>query len=216
MAWGAQRVGALSSGRVSTIMVHMIEDPPPHPHRKRCKRYDVPYQAHYLTFSCFGRKPFLSRDRPRRWFLESLDAARLVNPFDLWGFVLMPEHVHMLILPHEGSRISAILTSIKQPVTQRCVAWVRQNAPSFLSAMADAGHGGRTFHRLWLRGGGYDRNVWSTKDIHEKLRYIHENPVRRGLVDRAEDWPWSSARAWQEGIDTPIRIDRETFPILVS
>jgi putative transposase len=55
----------------------------------------------------------------------------------------------------------------------------------------------------------------SVRDTHEKLRYIHRNPVRRGLVARAEDWPWSSALAWATGAEDPMKIDRETLPVLI-
>jgi len=57
---------------------------------------------------------------------------------------------------------------------------------------------------------GFD--LWTAKELHEKIAYIHNNPVRRGLIQRPEDWPWSSCRAWQTGIDEPLRIDRETLP----
>ena len=184
------------------------------PHRKTCKRWDHPWDAHAITFSCFHRQAFFSRPRACRWFLDALDHARAARPFDLWGFVIMPEHVHLLILPREGVTISSILSAFKQPVAKRALVWVRRYAPDFLEAMADCRPNGRVIHRFWLRGGGYDRNLRSTSDVHEKLRYIHDNPVRRGLVRRAEDWPWSSFRAWQSGMDDLIRIDRETFPIL--
>jgi putative transposase len=146
--------------------------------------------------------------------LEAIDQARACQPFDLWGFVIMPEHVHLLILPHEGVTISAILSAVKQPVGKRALVWVRRYAPGFLGGMANCRPKGRVTHRFWQRGGGYDRNLRSTHDVHEKLRYIHENPVRRGLVQRAEDWEWSSSRAWQSGADEMIRIDRDTFPVL--
>jgi putative transposase len=52
--------------------------------------------------------------------------------------------------------------------------------------------------------------------VHEKIRYVHKNPVRRGLVDRAGDWPWSSYRAFTEGVDEPLALDRETIPVVVN
>ncbi len=169
----------------------MGSDPP---HRKRCKRWDIPWNAHCLTFSCFHRGAFLGRDRTRAWFLESLDAARASAGFALWAFVVMPEHVHLLIAPHEGVRISTILSAIKQPVARRAVAFLKECDPSGLAALLDAQPSGRRTHRFWQPGGGYDRNMRSTRDVHEKLRYIHLNPVRRGLVERPEDGP--GRRGW--------------------
>ena len=73
---------------------------------------------------------------------------------------------------------------------------------------------GRESHRFWQRGGGYDRNLRSVADVHEKINYIHGNPVRRGLVGGPEEWLWSSYRSWMDGIDEPIRIDRDSLPPL--
>ena len=184
------------------------------PHRKTCKRYDVPWHAHYLTFSCFRRQAFFTGKMSPQWFLESLDAARARQRFDLWAYVIMPEHVHLIILPAEGSKISRILFAIKKPLADRVVAWVRENSPGFLTRMTESRPGGKVTQRFWQAGGGYDRNLWTPKEIHEKVHYVHDNPVRRKLVARPEDWPWSSYLAWERGIDSPLRIDRETVPVL--
>ena len=68
---------------------------------KTCRRYNVPGDADALTFTCFRRHPLLSRNRACHWFVESLDATRKKHDFDLWAYVLMPEHVHPLIYPRE-------------------------------------------------------------------------------------------------------------------
>ena len=183
-------------------------------HRKLCKRWDEPWDVHCLTFSCFNRQPFFKKDQPCLWFLDSLDRARTRHPFDLWAYVIMPEHVHLLIWPHEGTRISPILKSLKLPVAQRAIRWLTKQAPQFLDRLRDVQPNGDFAYRFWQRGGGYDRNMRSVRDVHEKLDYIHGNPVRRKLVAMPEDWQWSSARAWATGGDEPLRIDRESFPQL--
>jgi len=180
--------------------------------RKRCKRWDIPWSVHFLTFSCFGRRAFLSKDRSRRWLLVALERARALHAFDLWGWVIMPEHVHLLIWARPETEISPVLKSVKQPVARAALAWVRREAPQFLPQMLDLQPNGRRSYRFWQRGGGYDRSMRTVRETYEKLHYIHQNPVHRGLADRAEDWPWSSARAWALGIDEPVRIDRGSFP----
>jgi putative transposase len=185
-------------------------------HRKLCKRYDVPWHGHYLTFSCFKQQPFFSGRFTTGWFLENLDVARKVEPFDIWAYVVMPEHVHLFILPNERSRIDRILWRIKKPFSDRILEWVGSHNPSFLRKMEHRRMNGRVVHRFWQPGGGYDRNMWTVSMIHEKIRYIHENPVRRGLVQKAEDWPWSSARAWSDGTDQPLWIDRQSVPIWIQ
>jgi putative transposase len=181
-------------------------------HRKQCKRYDIPGHAHYLTFSCFQRQAFLTRDRTRRWLCDAIRAAKKKQPFDLWAFVIMPEHAHLLVFPHERATISGILKSVKQPVAQRALHWVQANAPTFLPKMADPQPNGQLSYRFWQRGGGYDRNIWSLEEVIGKVRYIHENPLRRGLVERPEQWPWSSWRAWEYGVSEPLPIDSHSLP----
>ncbi|MCK4626323.1 MAG: transposase [Phycisphaerae bacterium] len=182
--------------------------------RRHRKSFDIIGDAHCLTFSCFQRQPFFNGRYSPRWFLDAVEQARSKHPFELWAFVIMPEHVHMVILPHEGVKIRTILSRTKHPVTRRALHFVEKNCPSFAARMIDRQPNGKITHRFWLRGGGYDRNLRSVRDVHEKIRYIHENPVRRGLVKCPEDWQWSSASAWASDIDEPIRIDRESLPPL--
>ena len=185
-------------------------------HRKRCKRYDVEWQAHCLTFSTFGRQPFLTKPRSCQWCLRAMRLGREKGMFDLWAYVIMPEQMHVVLLPHSDVQISRILTTIKQSSSKRALHWVRQNAPEFLAKMTDDQPNGKRHYRFWQRGGGYDRNLRTTRDIHEKIQYIHANPVRRGLVARAEDWQWSSCTAWATGLDEPMGLDRESLPPLMT
>jgi REP element-mobilizing transposase RayT len=86
-------------------------------HRKRCRRINDPGHAHSLTFSCFRRQAFLSKDGSRRWLIEAIDRARSKHEFHVWAYVIMPEHAHLLIWPNDVNYdISDILSSIKQSV----------------------------------------------------------------------------------------------------
>jgi putative transposase len=184
-------------------------------YRKLCKRYDIDGDAHHLTFSCYHRLPLLSKDRSCHWVLQALQLGRERGQFHLWAFVIMPEHVHLVLHPQNGAKISQILTTLKQSVSKRALLWLGQNAPQFLSQLADVQPNGQRSHRFWQRGGGYDRNLRSVTNIYEKIEYIHANPVRRGLVDGPQAWPWSSFRAWETGGDEPIVIDRDSLPPLM-
>jgi REP-associated tyrosine transposase len=183
-------------------------DPPPERHRKRCRRFNDIGHAHALTFSCFQRQPFLSRERSRLWTLEAIRHARQVHAFHLWAYVLMPEHVHLLIHPVSPEyRISAILSSLKQPVAKKAVRYIREHAPEFLDRMRDRQPGGTENFRFWQRGGGYDRNLWEPRYIWSTIDYIHLNPVRRGLCQRPDDWIWSSARNYCDGVGSAESLD---------
>ena len=179
--------------------------------QKRRRRSDEAGQARELTFSCYHRYPFLSRDRTRRWFLEALQEARGRWPIDLWAYVLMPEHVHLLVYPREaGVMISGFLSDVKEPIAREAIAYLRRHAPDWLPRIR-VREGSRVRHRFWQPGGGYDRNIAGGSTLRRVMDYIHANPVRRGLVERPEDWEWSSAR-WYAGIHPSlIEMDR-TLP----
>jgi putative transposase len=184
-------------------------------HRKLVKHYDIPGHAHFLTFSCYQRLPLLSKDRTRRWFVEALEEARAQQAFDLWAWVIMPEHIHLLLRPRRVKyRMARILAAIKKPVGTSAIQYLRDHAPAFLKRLTVV-HRGRTYHRFWQAGGGQDKNLDEPRGIHEVVAYIHANPVRRGLVERPEDWYWSSAADWAGAEHVPLRVDR-TLPPLVQ
>lgn len=162
----------------------------------------------------------LSKDRSRQWFVDALDEARMTHEFQLWAWVLMPEHVHLLLWPPAAlispdplcmrGRISGILSSIKRPVGEKAIAFLRDNAPNYLR-MLTVSNANRTYYRFWQSGSGYDENVSEPQALHALAEYIHLNPVRRGLVKRPEDWPWSSASDWLGLPGAPLKVDR-TLP----
>ena len=165
---------------------------------KRCHRYNEAGHAHTLTFSCFHRRPFLSKDRSCAWFVRALGIARERHKFDLWAYCIMPEHVHILLCPRRVPySISDILKTIKQSVSVVALKYVKQYAPEALSQLEDRQPNGSVAHRFWQRGGGYDRNLTEPKTVWAEIDYIHANPVRRRLCERPIDWPCSSAREYE-------------------
>ena len=139
-------------------------------------------------------------------------SARRQCPFHLFAYVIMPEHVHLVLQPLPGVKMRTVLWRLKHPVTSRALEWVKEHHRDFLRRMTDAQPSGKTTHRFWQRGGGYDRNLRSASDVHEKIGYIHDNPVRRGLVERAQDWSWSSATDWILQRPGPVVIDWDRLP----
>ena len=176
--------------------------------RKTCERWNTPWDAHELTFSCFHRRAFLSKDRTRYYLGEAINRAQVSHRFHVWAYVIMPEHVHLLIWPaSEVYSISSILQTIKQSVARRAVNWLKANNSDALQWLAT----GRTDKRyqFWQDGGGYDRNVRNSKALRDIFTYIHNNPVKRGLVARPEDWEWSSARDWAGQGAGFVRVDKD-------
>ena len=185
------------------------------PH-SRCKCCDASNPAHYLTFSCYRRRPLLADEALSRWLCDALGAARSKVAFDLWAWVAMPEHAHLLVWPREGTSVSEVLRQVKLPVARKALVQIQHGDERLAAQMLHHRNGQRASYRLWQRGGGYDRNIWTAAEVREKIEYIHANPVRRGLVEHPRQWRWSSWHAWHgEGShEEPVRIDRESVPAL--
>ena len=177
-------------------------DPPPGTRVHR-KAINTAGHAHELTFSCYHRFPFLKAERTCQWLAEAIQAARIKHSFDLWAFVFMPEHVHLIVRPRSSEyAMQKIMGSIKLPVARRAIH-VLQGANSPWLAKITRQRGKHTERLFWQYGGGYDRNITCGKTLLQMLDYLHNNPVRRGLVLRAADWKWSSAVAMEGGSAIP-------------
>jgi len=150
------------------------------------KRYQQAGHLHFLTFSCYHRAPLLGTARARDVFVQALEQARRWYGFYVVGYVVMPEHVHLLISEPERGSLALALQMLKQ--------WASQKL----------GGGSRT--PFW-QPRYYDFNVWSERKRVEKLRYLHRNPVSRGLAATPEDWAWSSFRHYLTGEEGAVEIE---------
>ena len=178
---------------------------------KRCRRHNLAGHAHELTFSCYNNKPFLFAERICEYLAESIIASRPKHQFDLWAYVFMPSHVHLLICPKKAEySISDILLSIKLPVSRKAMNYLRSNNPDGLKHLATSQK--HKPYRFWQKGGGYDRNITKVPAVIDSAHYIHNNPVRKGLVETPDQWYYSSAADWQGIRQGPIAIDFESFP----
>lgn len=141
---------------------------------------------HFLTFSCYHRQPLLSRVGAYGVFEQELETVRRHYEFVVAGYVLMPEHVHLLVGEPHRSTLSVVLQILKQQTARRLKIF---GDPSF-----------------WQRR-YYDFNVHNENKRIEKLRYMHRNPVKRGLVAKPEDWAWSSFRHYATGLEGVVEIE---------
>jgi len=182
-------------------------------HRKTCRRFNDAGHAHELTFSCFKRQPLLDKNRSRLWMIDAIARARELHRFHLWAYVIMPEHVHLLLWPtRDNYSISEILKSLKQSVSRKAILFLRHSAPRYLGRLEDRQPNGTVSHRFWQRGGGYDRNLTEATTVWATIDYLHANPVRRGLCERPIDWEWSSAREYNAPGSGRLTIDQESLP----
>ena len=128
-----------------------------------------------------GERCFVDTMRPtipRQVFEAALERVRLSFELCVYGYVVMPEHVHLLLSEPQQQTLADAIKSLKQGVSRRLIG--------------EAEH-------FWQKR-YYDFNVGNEPQFVEKLRYIHRNPVKRGLCARAEDWEWSSFSPVRDGL----------------
>jgi putative transposase len=171
---------------------------------KGLKRYYGHGYLHFLTFSCYQRLPLLGTVRARNAFVEALGKIRERYGFLLVGYVVMPEHVHLLISEPSKGTPSIVLKVLKQRVSRELRKGHRRaRAGQLRLSFMGNGEGLRRFWQPRF----YDFNVYSAKKKREKLEYMHANPVTRGLVQHPKDWPWSSFSFYAKGEAGLVPID---------
>ena len=169
-------------------------------HRKRVRHFHNPGHCHELTFSCYQRMPLLTNDRWRAMLSESIDRATGRHKYALTAFVFMPEHVHLLVYPlADASTVHALLRAVKRPFSFRIKKHLAEAKSPLLAKLTIRQRPGVTTFRFWQEGPGYDRNLTSPETVLAAIDYIHKNPARRGLCQRATQWRWSSARFYDDG-----------------
>jgi len=176
-------------------------------------RYFHPGQLQYITASTYHRTPLFASPRFCREFVQVLGELRREMGFLLLGWVLMPDHFHLLIQPEPADSTSRIVQQLKQRTAFRLLAILRQNSQypwcrRMLSQLRlPASVHSEAEYRVWQRR-FYPFNVYSEKKRLEKLNYMHGNPVERHLVSSPDQWPWSSWRFYHLNDASLLKMDR--------
>jgi len=158
-----------------------------------------PGELQFITTSTYRRVPIFRSERFCHFFVQQLKEARLEFNCLLIGWVLMPEHFHLLLKPQPAESTSTVIKELKEETAKRILKTLRENQqyPWCRKMLArfrlppsvhDESH-----FRLWQRR-FHPFNVYSEEKRREKLNYMHNNPVKRRLVSSPGDWPWSSWR----------------------
>jgi putative transposase len=167
---------------------------------KNLKRYYGKGDLHFLTFSCFRRFALLRTVRARNVFVRALGKVRKKYGIAVVGYVVMPEHVHLLIGESKKGTPSSVVHSLKLRVSKRMRRGRRKQSSSQRTLPFREGEGG--LPQFWQTR-FYDFNVYSVAKRQEKLEYMHRNPVTRRLVEDPKDWVWSSYSSYS-GRGTPL------------
>ncbi len=141
-------------------------------------------------------------------FINNLDELRSIHPFKLIGYVIMPDHVHLILNPIECD-ISLIMRKLKGKSAKLILDHLREQDQPLNSLEL---HIQDRSYAVWLKDFS-SIDLSSHKFIRQKLGYIHMNPVRGGLCDHPAKWEWSSYRAYlpHSSGEVPLEMDQRGY-----
>jgi putative transposase len=170
------------------------------------KRYYGSGDLHFITASCYRRHPLLSSASRRDLFIKVLEQVRRRYQFVLVGYVVMPEHFHLLISEPEKGNPSTVIQALKFGIVRQLFPTSPKGGEKW-GAPSTAGFSSDLPPKHFWQRRFYDFNVWTAHKRVEKLKYIHRNPVPRGLVETPHQWQWSSFRAYAYGERGPVGVN---------
>jgi putative transposase len=145
-------------------------------------RYQQTGHLHFITSSCFRHRQLLGTPQARDTFQQILEQTRKKYAVEIHGYVLMPDHIHLLLSEPEQTKLSTVMQVLKQRFSRTCKE-----------------------KEVWeVRY--HDANIKTQQARIEVLHYIHHNPVKRDLVSSPEAWPWSSYLAYTTESPHPVQI----------
>lgn len=162
---------------------------------KNLRRVTERGDLHFITFCCYQRRALLGTVQARNLAVQILDEVQARYGFALVGYVIMPEHVHLLIRESPGVSPGKVVQVFKQRVSRRMREKQCEGEPQAASQFNEEE---AKLRRFWQRR-YYDFNVYTRAKLKEKLEYMHANPVKEKLVEHPRDWPWSSWSFYETG-----------------
>ena len=169
------------------------------PHREALRkgRRSVARTCYFVTSRAARRgTDVLIRGEAPWIIIEALRWLHDAGRIRLMGYCVMPDHLHFLMVLLEGSGLTGVMHSFGSFTGHRIVEATTARPP------------------VWDEG-YHDHAIRNEREFRTRLAYMHDNPVRAGLVGQAEEWPYSTAHedlahdidwAWWEGVERGIRI----------
>jgi len=169
------------------------------------RHFDHLNTVRFVTFSCYHRFRLLTSPDVVRVFLEELDGVRKRHGLKLYGYVVMPEHVHLVLWPPDTIKLGVVIGQLKSLSARRMLPLLRVQRGTALDRLEVRrnGEGRLVFWQIRC----YDHNCRTPEIVREKIEYCHKNPVVRGLVNHTAAWQWSSYNWYAGREDVPISMD---------
>jgi putative transposase len=160
--------------------------------------YDDQRHAYFVTYSCYRRRRLLDDDGAKRIVLGTLNAQLTRLAGKCVGFVVMPNHVHAIVWFANRGHLSEFMKQWKRTSSLRIRRLLEATLTRYRKAIGDS--------PVW-QAKYYAFNIYSDRKLAEKLRYMHQNPVRAGFVRHPCDWKWSSARHYEQGRSVGVPVE---------
>jgi putative transposase len=164
--------------------------------------YDNLGTARFITFSCFRRQKLLITEDVVSIVLEELENNRIKYRFSILGYVIMPNHVHLVLYTGENTKMGTVIGDIKRVSAYKIISrWEEFN--NKMLDLITVPHGRRQRYAFWLPR-CYDHNCRTPEFVREKIIYCHNNPVRAGLIEEPGKWRWSSYGSYLGDRSSPV------------
>ena len=168
----------------------------------RLRHFDHLNTARFITFSCYHRQKLLTKNAAIDIFLTSLEAIRSKYSIKLYGYVIMPEHVHLVLHPPDSVKLGPVIGELKSKSASQIIFGKLLKLPEICRVV-------KNNKERWIfwQPRCYDHNCRTQETVIEKINYCHKNAVVRGLVADPEHYRWSSYNWYLGKDDVPISMD---------
>lgn len=172
------------------------------------KHFVIEGHIYYVTTNVYNRLPIFTRPSFIIPLLDSLNYYRYQHHCKLLGYVIMPDHIHVILFPIGESQLGDFMRDFKRFTSGRLVRQVKvEGITEWSNAFAKAGEAtNRGENKVW-QDDYWDKNIYSEKFLRQKLNYIHRNPVRANLVAEPDGYPYSSYRNYTKNDHSLIEVD---------
>lgn len=173
-------------------------------------RFHIEGHIYYITTVVYNRLPIFTRPSFVIPLYDSLSFYRHKQQFKLLGYVFMPDHIHLIIWPFGAATVSDIMRDYKKFTSTRIVSQANvEGIEEWIRAFRQSGRETeRSTNKVW-QDSYWDVNIYTERFLRQKLNYVHRNPLRAGLVEKPEDYVYSSYRNCVFGEDWLVEIDRD-------
>ena len=164
------------------------------------------HYPYFVTWTVVDWLPLFAEPAYRQIVLDSLNYLRTAKKTQLNAFVVMSTHIHAVLWPDDGINLSDVTRDFKRFTSRKITKEAeRQGATKLILSFKNARKENRaqdvSNYQVWQEG-SHPEAIFTERFAQQKIDYIHLNPIRAGMVKTADEWPYSSARAYLLGEET--------------